>query len=192
MNKSSQQRFPSTFQNIDHGFILFSLSVCMFYIYPFLWSFGLKTCFIFRIFLCILSHFLRLKQGDHVQDEFSALLSRIHDAQQEFTFNTLLLLWRVKAASSVFSDWRWPSPSFQYFMTLYSCWQTVDWGCNLCHFQLLFPSFCLPSSCSCFVSFAPLFAKLDFAVFPDAFPCIIYEKKKKIKRKKKHLAYFSL
>lgn len=40
--------------------------------------------------------------------------------------------------------------------------------------------------------FAPLFAKLDFAVSPDAFPCIIYEKKKKIKRKKKHLAYFSL
>lgn len=41
--------------------------------------------------------------------------------------------------------------------------------------------------------FAPLFAKLDdFAVFPDAFPCTIYEKKENQKEKKKHLAYFSL
>lgn len=37
-----------------------------------------------------------------------------------------------------------------------------------------------------------LFAKLDFAVFPDAFPCIIYGKKETEKLKKKHLAYFSL
>lgn len=37
--------------------------------------------------------------------------------------------------------------------------------------------------------FAPLFAKLHFAVFPDVFPCIIYEKKK-IKRKKKTFGLF--
>ena len=54
----------------------------------------------------------------------------------------------------------------------------VDRGYNVRH------------SCSFFIfcsSFAPLFAKLDFAVFPDAFPCIIYEKKKKIKKKKKNI-----
>jgi len=41
--------------------------------------------------------------------------------------------------------------------------------------------------------FAPLFAKLDFAVFPDAFPLYnIWQKKENQKEKKKHLAYFSL
>lgn len=64
----------------------------------------------------------------------------------------------------------------------------------LCHFRLsflrcFFVFFFLISRFLYF--FAPLFAKLDFAVFPDAFPCIIYEKKKS-KEKKKHLAYFSL
>lgn len=40
----------------------------------------------------------------------------------------------------------------------------------------------------------PCFAKLDFALFPDVFPCIIYKKEKKKEKTttKKHLAYFSL
>lgn len=46
-------------------------------------------------------------------------------------------------------------------------------------------------SCSSYISLL-LFAKIDFAVFPDAFPCIIYDKKENQKEKKKHLAYFSL
>lgn len=42
------------FQDIGHGFISFSLSVCMRYVFLFLSLFGLKTCFIFHLFLCIL------------------------------------------------------------------------------------------------------------------------------------------
>lgn len=74
------------------------------------------------------------------------------------------------------------------FMSLYSCWQTLIEGImyvTSCSLSFIFFYFLL-----FLYFFVPLFAKLDFAVFPDAFPCIIYEKK--IKRKKKHLAYFSL
>lgn len=41
----------------------------------------------------------------------------------------------------------------------------------------------LPSYCPLLCFFAPLFAKLDLAVLPDAFPCIIYDKKDKRKKK---------
>lgn len=65
----------------------------------------------------------------------------------------------------------------------------------MCHFRLaslhLF-SFFLFNFPFFLYFFAPLFAKLNFAVSPDAFPCIIYEKKKKIKRKKTFGLFFTV
>lgn len=58
-----------------------------------------------------------------------------------------------------------------------------DWGYNVCHFLLFFILFFL----FFLYFFAPLFAKLDFAVIPDAFPCIIYEKKKENQKEKKNI-----
>lgn len=65
-----------------------------------------------------------------------------------------------------------------------------DWGYNVCHFLLFFPSFFYFYFLFFLYFFAPLFAKLDFAVFPDAFPCIIYEKKENQKEKKTFGLFF--
>lgn len=59
------------FQDITHGFILFSLSVCMLYVSP-RYVLGLKTRFVFHLFLCIVFYlYLHLKQGCHVQNDSS-------------------------------------------------------------------------------------------------------------------------
>lgn len=83
----------------------------------------------------------------------------------------------------VFLDWMWPCSSSQC-----SCWQTLIEA-------IMYATSCsLSCICFCFPFLlyfvAPLFAKYDFAVFPDAFPCIIYDKEKKLKRKKKSFGLF--
>lgn len=114
---------------------------------------------------------------------------------QEFTlkiydFKTLFY-WRKKNLNRFCVFWLNVALFFiSVFMRLYSCWHTLIESimfATSCSLSFIFFNFLF-----FLYFFAPLFAKLDFAVFPDAFPCIIYDKKENQKEKKTFGLFFTV
>lgn len=95
-------------------------------------------------------------------------------------FNMFVFVWKVGVLRVV-----WLNLALFFIsvcINVYSCWQT-DWRYNTL-LPALFPSL----SWFIFCFFALLFAKLDYSQMLS----LVQYKEKKFKRKKKHLAYFSL
>lgn len=184
-----------SFQDIDHGAILFSRTV---HALSFCSVFCRKTCFVFHCFLVYCHHYTSgmrdsvLQLGESILPWSFSLYARLPRSEEPLCSEKQgRYVGGEGATLTVYIGGEfWCILGLNVALFFISVFMSADfdwlWSCSL-----------LPASFSCicfrFPSplylFAPLFANYDFAVFPDAFPLYNIRQKKKIAKRKKKIIW---